>query len=161
VAAAVTDAVATDPAARLQELLERVVDALDLEAEVSVEEDEETLRGAVEGEDVALLIGRHGSTIDALEQLALRIAFRQDDERKRISIDAAGYRARRAEALERQAERAAAEALRFGRPVALDAMVASERRLVHEFLRDNGEIETYSEGDEPDRHLVVAPVVSA
>ena len=75
-------------------------------------------------------------------------------------VDAAGYRARRAEALERQAEKAANEAVRFGRPVSLDAMVASERRVVHEFLRDRHDVETYSEGDEPDRHLVVAPVVS-
>lgn len=150
----------TEPAGRLEELLERVAEALELDAEVGVEEDEETLRGTIEGDDLALLIGRHGQTIDALEQLALRIAFRQDDERKRVSIDAAGYRARRAEALERQADRAAADALQTGRPVPLEAMVASERRLVHEYLRDRGDLETYSEGDEPARHLVVAPVVS-
>ena len=54
--------------------------------------------------------------------------------------------------LQRQADQAADEALRYGRPVALDAMTASERRLVHEYLRDRGEVETYSEGDEPDRH---------
>jgi len=76
----------------------------------------------------------------------------------RVSVDAAGYRARRAEALERQAEKAASEAVRFGRPVALDAMVPSERRLVHEYLRDRHDVETYSEGEDPDRHLVVAPV---
>ena len=147
-------------AARVRELLEAVVDALDLDGDVTVEEDEETVRGTVEGDDLAVLIGRHGQTIDALEHLALRVAFRDTSDRKRVVVDAAGYRARRAEALERQAERAASEALRFGRPVALDAMVASERKLVHEFLRDRHDVETYSEGEEPDRHLVVAPVVS-
>ena len=60
--------------------------------------------------------------------------------------------------LQRQADQAAEDALRYGRPVALDAMTASERRLVHEYLRDHGEVQTYSEGDEPDRHLVVAPL---
>ena len=60
--------------------------------------------------------------------------------------------------LQRQADQAADDALRYGRPVALDAMTASERRLVHEYLRDRGEVQTYSEGDEPDRHLVVAPL---
>ena len=62
------------------------------------------------------------------------------------------------ETLERQADEAADEALRYGRPVALDSMASSERRIVHEYLRDRGDVETYSEGDEPDRHLVVAPL---
>jgi spoIIIJ-associated protein len=79
-------------------------------------------------------------------------------EPRRIVIDAEGYRERREVMLQRQADQAAEDALRYGRPVALDAMTASERRLVHEYLRDHGEVQTYSEGDEPDRHLVVAPL---
>ena len=150
----------SEAAARLRDLLERVVEALDLDADVEVTEDPEALYGTVEGEDVAVLIGRHGQTIDAVEHLAARIAYRDATERKRVVVDAAGYRARRAEALQRQAERAVSEALRFGRPVALDAMVASERKVVHEFLRDRHDVETYSEGEEPDRHLVITPVVS-
>ena len=150
----------SEAAARLGDLLERVVEALDLDADVEVTEDPEALCGTVEGEDVAVLIGRHGQTIDAVEHLAARIAYRDATERKRVVVDAAGYRARRAEALQRQAERAVSEALRFGRPVALDAMVASERKVVHEFLRDRHDVETYSEGEEPDRHLVITPVVS-
>jgi spoIIIJ-associated protein len=150
----------SDAADRLQALLERVVETLDLEADVEVEEDDETVRGTIGGDDLGVLIGRHGQTIDALEHVASRIAYRDATERKRVVVDAAGYRARRAEALERQADRAASEAARFGRPVALEPMVASERRVVHEFLRDRHDVETYSEGDEPDRHLVVAPVVS-
>jgi spoIIIJ-associated protein len=152
---------AADPAARVEELLDRVLDACDVEGEVAVDEDDETVRAAIEGEDLGLLIGRHGQTIDALEHLAARIAFHGESARKRIVIDAAGYRARRAEVLERQADRAVEEAVRYGRPVALDAMVASERRVVHEYLRDRRDVETYSEGEEPDRHLVIAPVVTA
>ncbi len=148
-----------EPAERLRELLERVVSACGLDGSVAVSEDEETLRGEVEGEDMGLLIGRHGQTVDALEHIAARVAYRDIPVRKRVVVDAAGYRARRAAALERQAERAVGEAVRYGRPVALDAMPAAERRLVHEHLRDRMEVETYSEGDEPDRHLVVAPVV--
>ena len=155
------DARPQDPAERLRDLLEEVVDALDLDAEVEVEEDEERVAGAIEGDELGVLIGRHGQTIDALEHLASRIVWRgEEGDRKRVVVDAAGYRARRAEALELAAEKAAGEAVRFGRAVALDAMVASERRIVHEFLRDRHDVETYSEGDEPDRHLVVAPVVS-
>ena len=145
----------------LQDLLEELVDALDLDAEIDVERSGETLTGTLDGEDLGLFIGRHGQTIDAVQHLATRIAGgREQGERLRVIVDAAGYRARREEALQRQADQAAEEALRYGRAVALDAMSAGERRLIHEYLRDRGDVETYSEGDEPDRHLVVAPLVS-
>ncbi len=152
---------APTPSERVREMLVRIVEACGLDAAVQVEDDPESLRAMLEGDDLGLLIGRHGQTIDALEHLASRIAFSGQDERKRIVVDAAGYRARRAEVLERQADRAVEEAVEYGRPVALDALVASERRLVHEYLRDRRDVETYSEGDEPDRRLVVAPVVRA
>ena len=143
----------------LRELLERVVTALDLEAEVKVEEDDERLTGVVEGEDLGLFIGRHGSTIEAVQHLAQRVVGEKDgaDMRRRVVVDAAGYRERREQVLQRQAEEAAEDAIRTGRPVALDAMTSSERRVVHEYLRDPGDVETHSEGNEPDRHLVVSP----
>ena len=90
--------------------------------------------------------------------LAQRIAGARAEHGRRIVVDAEGYRERREAILCRQADRAAEEALRSGRPVALDAMTAGERRLVHEYLREHGAVQTYSEGDEPDRHLVVAPL---
>lgn len=151
---------AAEPAQRLRDLLERVVGATGLDASIEVTEDEETLIGKLEGDDLGLLIGHHGQTIDALEHLAFRIAYRDTEPRKRVTVDASGYRERRGAVLRRQADRAAGEALEFGRPVALDAMTAAERRVVHEHLRDRHEVETYSEGEEPQRHLVVAPVVS-
>jgi spoIIIJ-associated protein len=141
----------------VRELLELVNDALGLEAEVDVVSDGETVTGTLVGEDLGLFIGRHGQTIDAVQHLAQRIAFKGAPSDVRVVIDAAGYRDRRATALRRQADDAADEALRDERPVALDAMVASERKLVHEHLRERGDVETYSEGAEPDRHLVVAP----
>jgi spoIIIJ-associated protein len=143
----------------VEELLERVVEALGLNASVEVTSDEETVTGTVHGTDLGLFIGRHGQTIEAVQHLAYRIAVhRADNARKRIVIDAEGYRARREEALHRQADQAADDAVRYKRPVALDAMTASERKIVHEYLRDRGDVETYSEGEEPDRHLVVAPL---
>jgi spoIIIJ-associated protein len=143
----------------VEELLERVVEALGLSASVEVVSDAESITGTVHGNDLGLFIGRHGQTIEAVQHLAYRIAVhRSDAERKRIVIDAEGYRARREEALHRQADQAAEDAVRYKRPVALDAMTASERKIVHEYLRERGDVETYSEGDEPDRHLVVAPL---
>jgi spoIIIJ-associated protein len=147
------------PAEAVEELLERVVAALGLAATVEVADDGETCTGTVSGEDLGLFIGRHGQTIDAVQHLAQRAAGpRSATDARRIVIDAEGYRERREAMLQRQADQAAEDALRYGRPVALDAMTASERRLVHEYLRDNAEVQTYSEGDEPDRHLVVAPL---
>jgi spoIIIJ-associated protein len=148
-----------EPTERVRGLLEEIIAALDLKASVEVTEDDEAIHGTLAGPELGLFIGKHGQTIDAVQQLAVRIAFRgQQGERKRVVIDAAGYRERREAALRRQADQAADDALRFGRPVALDAMSALERKVVHEHLRDRGELQTYSEGEEPDRHLVVAPV---
>jgi len=147
-----------DLAEALQELLEHVVDALGLEATVDVEDDGEVCTGTVRGADLGLFIGRHGQTIDAVQHLAQRASAARAREGRRVVIDAEGYRERREGMLQRQADQAAEDALRNGRPVALDAMTASERRLVHEYLRDRVEVQTYSEGDEPDRHLVVAPL---
>ncbi len=142
----------------LRELLELVADALDLDADVVVEDDGETLTGALDGDDLGLFIGRHGQTIEAVQHLAQRIAGGDGPGRRRVVVDAAGYRRRRAEVLERQADEAADDAVRNDRPVALDAMTSSERRVVHEYLRDRGDVETHSEGEEPDRHLVVTPL---
>jgi spoIIIJ-associated protein len=154
-----TDAAANgDGAEVLRELLEHIVDALGLDADVEIEEDDETMTGTLGGEELGLFIGRHGQTIDAVQHLAQRIVQRDQGAGRRVVIDCAGYRDRRAEILHRQADQAAEEALRFARPVALDAMNASERRVVHEYLRERGDVETYSEGTEPDRHLVVAPL---
>ena len=144
----------------LRELLERIADALDLDAEVVIDEDEERLVGTLDGDDLGLFIGRHGQTIEAVQHLAQRVVGERDGEhrRRRVVVDAAGYRERREGVLQRQADEAADDALSSGRPVALDAMTSSERRIVHEFLRDRGDVETHSEGQEPDRHLVVAPL---
>jgi spoIIIJ-associated protein len=142
----------------LRELLEHIVDALGLDADIEISEDDETLTGTLEGDDLGLFIGRHGQTIDAVQHLAQRIIHRDQAGGRRVVIDCAGYRDRRAEILHRQADQAAEEAVRFSRPVALDAMNAGERRVVHEYLRERGDVETYSEGTEPERHLVVAPL---
>jgi spoIIIJ-associated protein len=150
----------SEPADRVRELLEKVSEALGLDADVIMEADEEGIRGTLEGDDLGLFIGRHGQTIDAVQHLAFKFANRDAgrDEAVRVTVDAAGYRERREQMLHRQADQAAARAARSGRPVALDAMSATERKVVHEHLKDRDDVETYSEGTEPDRHLVVAPI---
>lgn len=144
----------------LRELLEHVADALALDARVEVTERDAGLEGTLHGDELGLFIGRHGLTIDAVQHLAQRAVAVLVGEQRRVVVDAEGYRSRRQEALEAQADAAADEAVRTERSVALDAMTANERRLVHEFLRDRGDVDTHSEGEEPDRHLVVSPVAS-
>ena len=147
------------PAVRVRELLRQIATTAGLDADVVVEEDERALTGAFVGEDAELLVGDHGRTLDAIQHLAYRTAFAGSSPRKSVVVDAAGYRARRADALCAAADQAVETAVSEGRPVALAAMNAIERKLVHEHLRDRHEIESFSEGEEPDRHLVVAPVV--
>jgi spoIIIJ-associated protein len=149
-----------DPAELLVEVLEEVADGLDLDCEVSVELADGVLRGCLEGEDVGLVIGRRGQTIDAIQHLAQRIVFHGGEPKVRVVIDADGYRERRARSLRDDADDAAEEALRSGNPVELTPMPASERRVVHEHLRERGDVRTYSEGDEPERYLVVSPLES-
>jgi spoIIIJ-associated protein len=81
-------------------------------------------------------------------------------ERKRVVLDAAGYRERRREVLIARADRAAEQALDDNRTVEMDVMSAQERRVVHEHLKDRAGVETYSEGEEPHRCVVVAPLLS-
>jgi spoIIIJ-associated protein len=150
-----------EPAEALEELLEEVVDGLGLQAEIAVEEGEGELRGSVRGEDVGLFIGRHGQTIDAVQHLAQRIVFPEGPAALRVVIDANGYRERRAQALRAEADEAADEALRLGEAVELDPLPSFERRIVHEYLRERGDVETHSEGEEPDRFLVISPLAAA
>jgi spoIIIJ-associated protein len=139
-------------------LLEPINEAPELDAEVEIVEEGERIRGILHGDDMGLFIGRHGQTIDAVQHLAFKVAAQGESPPPKVEVDAAGYRDRRRQALERQADQAAADAIRSARPVALDAMSATERKVVHEYLKDRDDVETYSEGTEPDRHLVIAPL---
>jgi spoIIIJ-associated protein len=147
-----------EPAERVRAVVARVVQALGLRATVDIDEDDDDIRATVNGDDLGLLIGKHGATIDAVQHVAFRAAFHGREARKQVTVDAAGYRDRREAALQRMADRAAAEALRFQRAVELEPMRAAERKVVHLYLSERMDIETHSEGDEPERRLVVSPV---
>jgi spoIIIJ-associated protein len=144
------------PAAHTRALLERIAGSLGLACSIEVVEDDESIVVTCEGDDLGLLIGRHGQTIDSVQQLAHAIVFKGDYEhRKRIVVDAAGYRARREEALHREAVRAAERALETGGRVELEPMTAIERKVVHERLKEYPGVETASDGAEPNRYVVV------
>jgi spoIIIJ-associated protein len=149
----------SEAADRVRDLLERIASDAGVDARVEVNEDPDAIAAAYVGEDLGLLIGHHGQTIDAIQHLAYRIAFSSGQNRKGVTVDAAGYRERRATALRAAADQAAEAAIHDRRPVSLDPMSALERKVVHEHLKDRRDVETYSEGQEPSRRLVVAPLV--
>ncbi|MDE3134714.1 MAG: KH domain-containing protein, partial [Acidobacteriota bacterium] len=140
----------------IEEILETIAAAAGIDAEVRVEDSGEAISAEFVGDDLALLIGHHGQTIDAIQHLAYRIAFHGLDERRPLSVDAAGYRERRAAMLHAVADQAAETAIRERRPVSLEPMGAQERKVVHEYLTARFDVETYSEGQEPSRRLIVA-----
>jgi len=157
-AAAVAERPARDEspqAAHVREVVEHVAAGLGLPCDVDVQEDGEAIVATCTGGDLGLLIGRHGATIDAVQTLVGAIVARDEEERKEIVVDAAGYRDRRRRTLEALAVRSADEALRGGERVALEPMSAAERKLVHERLKDYEGVRTVSEGDEPHRYVVV------
>lgn len=149
-----------EPADRVGVILERILDELDLDADVEVTESEEEILADIDGDDdLGILIGRRGQTLDALQLICYRAAFQGQSDRKRVTVDAARYRERRRELLNEEAEIAAERAVRNGEAVRLEPMSASERRMVHDVLKDRTDVETYSEGDDPERRVVVAPLV--
>ncbi|MGI5843555.1 MAG: RNA-binding cell elongation regulator Jag/EloR [Candidatus Xenobium sp.] len=125
--------------------------------EIEWEEREDHVRYFVEGADLGALIGRHGSTLEALQYLAGVINSRRGLVEHKIIVDIEGYRERRESRLRRLAQRTANEALREGQEIALEPMSAGDRRVIHLALSTNNSVTTFSEGEEPDRCVIVAP----
>jgi spoIIIJ-associated protein len=167
VARVAADAIAPEPAgeseatAVVRELLERIAEAAGASCRVLVSEDDDSVSGVLSGGDLGLLIGKHGQTIDAIEHLAVTAVHRKlGEQAKAVEIDAAGYRARRRDRIHGLAVRSAEQALETGRPVELEPMSAPERKLVHLRLEDFSGVETRSEGEEPNRYVVIAPIAT-
>ena len=147
-----------EPAERVREILKRTVAHLGLRASVDVSEGDEELYANISGPELGLLIGKHGLTLDALQFVCTQAAYRGSEDRRRVVVDAAGYRERRQAALHRQADRGVADALRYGRAVELDAMGSQERKVVHNYLTERPDVDTHSEGEEPFRRVVITPL---
>ncbi len=149
----------SDPREILETMFEAVLDGMDLDADVTVTETAEgDLAVVVQGDGLDAMIGRGGAVIDALQYLAHQSVLRAGGgEPRRVSVDAGGYRERRRRQLERLAEHAATEAVTHGEEIELDPMTPHDRRIVHMALAERTDIETRSEGDEPNRRIVVLP----
>jgi spoIIIJ-associated protein len=145
-------------AARLRAFLSRILDELGLAGKIRISEGPEDLSAEISGDDMGILIGRRGQTIDAIEYLASIAVFSGAHQRRRVELDAEGYKDRRRRQIERVALRKAEEAVKRGRPAQLTPMTPAERKIVHLTLRGRTDVTTASQGREPNRAVVITPV---
>jgi spoIIIJ-associated protein len=160
VAAESGDAEPDDATRAAHEIIERIAAGIGADVTVTTRAHESGITVTCSGADVALFIGKHGQTIDAVQYLANAITRAAGGDHE-VLVDAAGYRARRTATLENLARRTAQRASATGRRVAMEPMTPVERKIVHEALKDDPEVETASEGSEPNRFVVVVPRVLA
>ncbi len=130
-----------------------------LPAEVSYTQEADDINIEVTGDDLGFAIGRRAQTLDAIQLIAYLVSAKavDPDERRRVSVDIDEYRAAREEELFDLADRAVRDALASGQQVELKPMTSNERRSVHHYLIDNGDVDTHSVGEEPERRIVVSP----
>jgi spoIIIJ-associated protein len=156
-AEAVSDEGPPPGAETLRAFIQGVVDRMGIEASVSAYDTPDAAHADISGDDLGILIGRHGATIDALQYIAA-IAVNGDRRRRRqIVVDAEGYRTRREVSLKALAERSAQKVARDSSSMQLKPMTAAERKVIHLHLKDHPRVETVSEGQEPFRAVVISP----
>ncbi|HEY2353494.1 MAG TPA: RNA-binding cell elongation regulator Jag/EloR [Gaiellaceae bacterium] len=145
-------------AAEARWLVSRIASELGIDGSLDVDEGRDTITVTVSGDDVAILIGRHGQTIDAIQYLLNVIQYRaHGDAKKDVVVDAAGYRERRRATLEALADEIAERVRESGQAEELEPMTSVERKIVHLRLKDAAGVATGSEGTEPNRYVVVLP----
>ena len=143
-------------AGRAQDFLQQLTELMGVHVSVAVATDEEgNVRVNMEGDTLGILIGRRGETLDALQYLTSLLVNKGQNNYTRVTLDTEGYRAKREEALVRLANRMANRCQKTGRKVSLEPMNPYERRILHSALQDHPAVTTHSEGEEPNRHVVI------
>ena len=139
------------------EFLSSIFDAMKMEVEilVAVNEEEHIIEVELKGDDMGILIGKRGQTLDSLQYLTNLAINKHSDEYYKVKSDTEDYRKRRKETLENLAKNIAYKVKRTKRPVSLEPMNPFERRIIHSALQNDRYVTTHSEGDEPYRHVVV------
>ena len=145
--------------AAASQFLENVFKAMDLPVDITMNYEQETgsLNIDLAGNDMGLLIGKRGQTLDSLQYLVSLVVNKDQKNYVRVKLDTEDYRKRRKDTLENLAKNIASKVRRTQKPVSLEAMNPYERRIIHSALQGNRYVETYSEGNEPYRHVVVVP----
>ena len=143
-------------AALVEGFLVRILNLMEVEAEIYIEEGDEAISVQITGEDIGILIGRRGETLDALQYITGLAVNRKNQEYKRITLDVENYRARREETLKKLANKTAGRVIKTRKNFKLEPMNPLERRVIHSELQKNRKVETYSIGEEPNRRVVIA-----
>lgn len=143
-----------------RQVLAGLLESMGFDVEVTVRSDENPVILVVNGENLGVLIGRRGDNLSSLQFMVNLILSKGRREWPRVVIDVENYRARREESLHSLADRIAYRVSRGGRPFTLEAMPASDRRIIHVALRERADVETYSIGEGAARRVVIAPVQS-
>ena len=139
----------------IREFLEKVFDAMELEVEIQITNSENNYSVELKGDEMGVLIGKRGQTLDSLQYLTNLAVNKNSDEYVKVKIDTEDYRKRRKETLENLAKNIAYKVKRTKRPVSLEPMNPFERRVIHSALQNDKFVTTHSEGEEPYRHVVV------
>ena len=153
--APVTPVAPADIEAVVVEFLSKVFDAMNLTVKINVNITEESVDVDLVGDDMGVLIGKRGQTLDSLQYLVSLVVNKKSDKYLRVKLDTENYRERRKETLENLAKNIAFKVKRTKRPVSLEPMNPYERRVIHSALQNDKYVTTKSEGEEPFRHVVV------
>lgn len=140
---------------KLRSYLLSIFKALDITPRLDIRDDGETISADITGDNVGCLIGHHGDTLQAVNYIANLIINKDKETFKRVKIDVENYRKAREDYLVALAKRTADRVARYKRSISLDAMPASERRIIHSALQNHKVVTTISRGDEPNRYVVV------
>ena len=140
-----------------RDILQRIIDSLTSDASIDVEENTERILYRVSGGNSAILIGKRGQTLEAIQSLVEKAVNKNNKNRIRIQIDVAGYLETRRANLEKLGNRLAEKAKRIGKPISLGQMSAADRRIIHLALKDNPAVRTQSRGDGYLKKLVIFP----
>ncbi|SHN33104.1 RNA-binding cell elongation regulator Jag/EloR [Gracilibacillus kekensis] len=146
-----------DPIEKLQKYLESIISEFNLDVKITIKVDQNVVTFQLAGEKIALLIGKRGQTLNAIQYLSQLAMHQYADKYYTVVVDAEGYRERRKETLTSLAERLAERASRTNKEVKIEPMPSYERKVIHTALQQNKTVETDSQGTEPNRYVVIKP----
>lgn len=142
-------------AEKARQFVKDVLEKMKLNADIFVEETEDSILLKIHGNDIGIIIGRRGETLDSLQYLASLVVNKEKGNYKRVVVDVENYRQKREETLIKLANRLADRVIKYKKNIVLEPMNPYERRIIHSSLQDNSYVETYSIGDEPNRKVVI------
>lgn len=146
-----------DSVTNAEEYLKNMIQHMNIDAKVDTIVEENNVTYNLSGDKIAILIGKRGQTLNAIQYLVQLVINKDTKQYYTVTVDAEGYRGRRKETLESLALKMADKSKRMNRKVALEPMPAFERKIIHAALQNQSNVQTYSDGNEPHRHIVIKP----